>query len=63
MSKILSKFVENMGDKVADIIWLAIKTIVITAIILLLLRVIPITINNNERIGIWQEGTWRVDTY
>ncbi len=56
MQSIINKIKENSVDRIVEVIWIAIKAAVITAIILLLLQIIP------PRIGVRQlDRQWDVD--
>jgi hypothetical protein len=67
VGRILSKIRENVVDRVAEIFWLAIKAAVVTAIILILLQIVPIRVHTEidgtcgVSAGVEQIGTWGVD--
>ena len=56
MQSIINKIKENFVDRIVEVFWVAIKAAVITTIILLLLKIIPV----NVGIGQW-DGGWFVD--
>jgi len=58
MQSIINKIRENIADRIAEVFWVAIKAAVITAIILLLVRFIPITIEHEGRVGVSQDGIY-----
>ncbi len=55
MQSIINKIKENIADRIVEVFWVAIKAAVIAAIILLLLRVIPINIEHDGRVTVQQD--------
>lgn len=56
MQSIVNKIKENFVDRIVEVFWLAVKAAVVTAIILVLLQIIPIRIQAN----VGQKGYWDV---
>jgi hypothetical protein len=58
MQSIINKIKENIAGRIVEVFWVAVKAAVITAIILLLLRIIP------PRIGVRQlDSEWGARWY
>jgi len=61
MQSIINKIKENIVDRIVEVFWIAIKAAVITAIILILLQIIPINIQHTGYMSVDQSGTWGLD--
>ena len=64
MQSILNKIKESMEDKVVELVWFAVKTAIVAAIVALLLLTVPIRIENGGRVRVYQgDRLWSVSSY
>ena len=65
MQSILNKIKESMEDKVVELVWFAVKTAIVAAIVALLLLTVPIRIENGGHVRVYQGGrrSWAVSSY
>jgi len=69
MQNIINKIKENIVERIVEVFWIAIKAVVITAIILLLLQIVPIKIGVRQSDYKWDVGvsqsdrTWSINSY
>lgn len=52
MQSIINKIRENVVDRIVEVFWVAVKAAVVTAIVLVLLRIVPVTVSLDQ-IGRW----------
>jgi len=62
MQSPVNKTQENVADRMVEVFWVAVKAAVVTAIVLVLLRIIPVTIQHEGSVSVVQgRGSWSVD--
>jgi len=54
MQSILNKIKESMEDKVVELVWFVVKTAIVAAIVALLLLTVPISIDHDGRVIVYQ---------
>jgi hypothetical protein len=62
MGSLGNKMTENIAERIAEVFWVAVKAAVVATIILLLLRVLPITVEHHGIVQVGQRfgGVWSV---
>lgn len=65
MQSILNKIKESVEDKVVELVWFAVKTAIVAAIVALLLLTVPIRIEHDGSVSVYQGGrhSWKVSSY
>jgi hypothetical protein len=62
MGSLGNKMTENIAERIAEVFWVAVKAAVVATIILLFLRVLPITVEHHGIVQVGQRfgGVWSV---
>jgi len=54
MQSILNKIIENIEDKIVEILWFVVKAVIVAVIVALLLQIVPITIRHDGSVTVYQ---------